>query len=112
MEALCIPLPYTLPSCGPCHQPHPSSTRKPQPPYTHAHTHAIARFRLLRLGHSIMGGVFLAPAQIAGHSVYSAFHLQLAGAAIVPGGRRSLHIGLGAGTAVRGMQRAGVVAGG
>ncbi|KAL6768597.1 hypothetical protein ACKKBF_B11370 [Auxenochlorella protothecoides x Auxenochlorella symbiontica] len=73
-------------------------------------TQPPARFRLLRLGHSIMGGVFLAPAQIAGHSVYSAFHLQLAGAAIVPGGRRSLHIGLGAGTAVRGMQRAGVVA--
>lgn len=45
-------------------------------------------------------------------TVYTAFYLQSAVALLRPGGSRSLHIGLGVGTAVKGMQRLGVAAGG
>lgn len=139
--------------------------RKPPPPRLAAPAVAplccarclcLRRYRLLRLDHSVMGGQYVAPADVAGQSgtlglfacllapkpslpllaaayaaalrspsltpkpaspntrppaVYSAFHLQQAAVLLRPGGRRSLHIGLGAGTAVAGMQCLGVTAG-
>lgn len=45
-------------------------------------------------------------------AVYSAFYLQQAAALLRPNGTRSLHVGLGIGTAVKAMQRLGVAAGG
>lgn len=44
--------------------------------------------------------------------MYSAFYLQQAAALLRPHGTRSLHVGLGIGTAVKAMQRLGVAAGG
>lgn len=73
------------------------------------------RYRILRVGHSIVGGEFVEPKEFAGQSVYTAFYLQQAVLAAAPPwdrngghGPRSLHIGLGVGTAVKGLQHAGV----
>jgi len=44
-------------------------------------------------------------------AVYTAFYLQHAAVLFRPNGTRSLHVGLGVGTAVKGMQRMGVAAG-
>lgn len=44
-------------------------------------------------------------------AVYTAFYLQQAAVLFSPNGTRALHVGLGVGTAVKGMQRMGVVAG-
>jgi hypothetical protein len=69
------------------------------------------RYRLMRLDHSVMGGQWVAPEDVAQQSIYTAFHVQQVPRLLRPGGARSLHVGLGAGTAVAGMQRRGVVAG-
>ena len=45
-------------------------------------------------------------------AVYTAFYLQQAAVLFRPNGTRSLHVGLGIGTAVKGMQRLGWAAGG
>jgi hypothetical protein len=45
-------------------------------------------------------------------AVYTAFYLQQAALLFRPNGTRSLHVGLGIGTAVKGMQRLGVATGG
>ncbi|KAL4857086.1 Polyamine aminopropyltransferase [Chlorella vulgaris] len=68
------------------------------------------RYRLLRLDHSVLGGEYVAPAEVAGQTIYTAFYLQQAAVLLRPGGSRSLHVGLGVGTAVKGMQRLGVAA--
>ncbi|GAB4815911.1 hypothetical protein N2152v2_002957 [Parachlorella kessleri] len=112
------------------------------------------RYRLMRVDHSIVGGEYVAPADVAGQSVYTAFYLQQAilaarpinstaagdpsaahaAMAGAPGSLgvgdsssgagtagpqqqrqqqrrpRSLHVGLGIGTAVKGLQEAGAVA--
>ncbi len=44
-------------------------------------------------------------------AVYTAFYLQQAAVLFSPNGTRSLHVGLGVGTAVKGMQRVGITAG-
>lgn len=79
------------------------------------------RYRVLRLGHSILGGHYLAPPDAAGQSVYTAFEVQAAGALLLRplGGdraaegstpARALLLGLGVGTALRGLAAAGVPA--
>ena len=45
-------------------------------------------------------------------AVYTAFYLQQAAVLLRPNGTRSLHVGLGIGTAAKAMQRLGVAAGG
>ena len=87
------------------------------------------QYRAMRLDHSIMGGYWIAPEEFKGQSIYTAFYLQAAmriflpptfKSADAPGDnhnhknhqqqmRRSLHIGLGAGTAVTALQRHGFI---
>jgi len=61
----------------------------------------------MRLGHSIMGGVWISPAEFAGIPIYSIFQAQAAGALFLPQGKEaqsqrnaSLHIGLGIGSSI------------
>ncbi|KAL4419959.1 hypothetical protein ABPG75_007057 [Micractinium tetrahymenae] len=68
------------------------------------------RYRLLRMDHSVLGGEYIAPADVAGQPIYTAFYLQQAAVLLNPNGTRSLHVGLGVGTAVKGMQRMGITA--
>uniref|UniRef100_A0A061SIP4 Spermine spermidine synthase n=1 Tax=Tetraselmis sp. GSL018 TaxID=582737 RepID=A0A061SIP4_9CHLO len=65
----------------------------------------------MKLDHSLLGGVYVRPEELAGESVYSAFHVQeavlLAGPARRPA-PRALVVGLGPGLAAKGLQDAGV----
>ena len=68
----------------------------------------------MRLGHSIMGGVWISPAEFAGIPIYSIFQAQAAGVLFLPKGREaqsqtntSLHIGLGIGSSVEVLGRLG-----
>jgi hypothetical protein len=68
----------------------------------------------MRLGHSIMGGVWISPAEFAGIPIYSIFQAQAAGVLFLPQGREvqsqrnaSLHIGLGIGSSVEVLGRLG-----
>jgi len=98
----------------------------------------VLRYRIMRLNHAVMGGIWILPEQEAGRPVYTTFHLQAAARLLlsdkedvessnnqkISGNeqrntkniakqrrqrRRSLHIGLGAGTAVSLLQRRGFV---
>jgi hypothetical protein len=70
------------------------------------------QLRAMRLGHSMMGGIWIKPQSAYGVSIFSAFHLQAAGALFTNreksnGEKKSLHIGLGAGTSLKVLQRIG-----
>jgi len=85
------------------------------------------RLRAVRLGHSIMGGVWTAPADVSGMPIFSAFHLQAALGAVYAAtatatasasssttataspvdNKRSLHVGLGIGGSVTLLQGLG-----
>lgn len=78
----------------------------------------LYRYKLLRADHSILGGVYTDPPDVAGQSVYSAFYLQQG--CLFLGGTdkssrssssskkcRSLVVGLGIGTAVHGLRKLG-----
>jgi hypothetical protein len=88
----------------------------------------ILRYRVMKLNHAIMGGVWVLPKREAGRPVYTTFHLQAAARLLSKSYStqennhqtsetveieqqdnqwRSLHIGLGAGTAVSVLQRRG-----
>jgi hypothetical protein len=96
----------------------------------------VLRYRVMRLNHAVMGGIWILPEREAGRPVYTTFHLQAAARLLlnnningeekgekrdhreernsgnVRGGKqdqqqRSLHIGLGAGTAVQVLQQRG-----
>ena len=69
------------------------------------------KYRLLRLDHAIMGGQWIAPSDVAGHSIYSTFELQAAAWRFQKSSERprSLHIGVGIGSAVAGLRRRGFV---
>ena len=64
------------------------------------------RYRLLRLDHSIIGGIWISPRDVAGHSVYTTFNLQAMAAHFKLLGtlRRSLHVGLGIGSSMASLQ--------
>ena len=47
------------------------------------------RLRAVRLGHSIMGGEWTAPASVAGLPIFSAFHLQAAAGALFSSATRN-----------------------
>lgn len=68
--------------------------------------------RAMRLGHSIMGGVWIEPQSVYGVPIFSAFHLQAAGALFTNQekenmDKKSLHIGLGVGTSLKVLQDIG-----
>lgn len=89
--------------------------------------HPPMQYRAMRLDHSIMGGCWESPEEAKGKSIYAAFYLQAAARIFLPGQElskthemhemggsvapsRSLHVGLGAGTAVTALQRRGFIA--
>lgn len=70
------------------------------------------QLRAMRLGHSMMGGIWIEPQSVYGVSIFSAFYLQAAGALFTDDkkpnqDKKSLHIGLGVGTSVNVLQEIG-----
>lgn len=68
--------------------------------------------RAMRLGHSVMGGIWTKPESVYGVSIFSAFHLQATGALFISANKsrtdkKSLHVGLGAGTSLKLLQELG-----
>lgn len=60
--------------------------------------HPSAKFRVLRAGHSILGGIYIEPEWSANQSIYDIFHIH-EGIRLATAGNHSLHIGLGIGVA-------------
>ena len=69
------------------------------------------KYLVMKMDHSLLGGIYLQPSDVEGECIYSVFHVQeavlLTRPPDAPPGR-ALVIGLGPGTAAMGLQAAGV----
>lgn len=68
--------------------------------------HPSAAFRVLRAGHSILGGMYTEPEWSANQSIYDIYHIH-EGIRLATEGNHSLHIGLGIGVASKTLAKFG-----